>query len=327
MVGVTVTYTVDCASGVVTASAPLVIAPPLPPFAVPVILGSSGGVTVGSTVSVLVTGAVRLVSVIPPASVVVVVVVVVLAYGGITTALLVALSETGHRVAVVVTGEDTTMTCARLAGQLAICAAHDVIVNAVFVATVSVVSATGQPATPVPVAPAPVAPAPVPVLVVVAVVVAVAVSCPTVIKHVLAAALNSVVDSVGLKSTNCKSPISAPTSTNTPALMLMSAVAGSRQLLPSSGEVVNCSPRVISGMLMKAPARAFASRRGEDGSSSPACTRRRRASVTLAGAEAVSGRRLADAPSLQAGELMFGLETGEELTICRCSQQLDLTGL
>ncbi|KAI0178884.1 hypothetical protein GGR52DRAFT_533924 [Hypoxylon sp. FL1284] len=93
------------------------------------------------------------------------------------------------------------------------------------------------------------------------------------------------------------SPMSAPTSTKTPALMLISALAGSRQLLPSAGDDVACSPSITSGMLMYAPASALASSSGDFGSSSPACTRSRSATVTLAGAVAVSGRRLADAPS------------------------------
>lgn len=78
--------------------------------------------------------------------------------------------------------------------------------------------------------------------------------CPALKKQVVAAALNSVVLSVGFSRSISRFPMSAPMSTKTPALMLISAEAGSRQLasalsLEGWGVLVNSSLRIISGML------------------------------------------------------------------------------
>lgn len=249
------TYTVSTPVAVASAFAFAIVvvvgattAPPAP-IAEPVMLGTSGATTEGSIVRVLVMGAVRLVSgIMPPAAAVPVpfrlgIVALAMGYGAalaLAAKLLVsvAFSVMGHPEVVASVGSATTMTCVRLAGQLATGAAHDVMVKVLVVLAVCVVSGTGHAAVvalPLP---------PVPV-----VIAAVLVACPAVTKHVVAAALNSVVLSVGLKSASWMSPMSAPMSTNRPALMLISALAGRMQLLPLAGGLLNCSPRMISGML------------------------------------------------------------------------------
>ena len=114
-------------------------------------------------------------------------------------------------------------------------------------------------------------------------------------RHVLVWAANSVVDALGLKSPRSTPPRSAPTSTNTPALMLSSADTGTSHVVEGNDAF---SLRITSGIEMYAPAKAFASTTLRSGNCTPAWTLTRRATVTSAGTSTVRGRRVAEEPSL-----------------------------
>lgn len=113
-------------------------------------------------------------------------------------------------------------------------------------------------------------------------------------KQVLVAASINVVDTVGLMPGNSRPAMSAPMSTEAPALMLMSANAGRHVSF-----VEKPSPIVISGMLIRAPAKAVdVGDRPAALNSTPACTLSWRANVKFAGTSVEIGRRVVVVPLL-----------------------------